>query len=337
MSRSLSGTRALVAALAAALTVAACGDPGRVLAAPAAAVGHEDLADHDLPKEVALPPGFSPEGIAFGRGSTFYVGSLSTGAIFRGDAVTGAGSLLVAEQPGRAKVGIKYDARTDRLYVAGGAFGVGYVFDASTGATLAVYRLADPSAGETFVNDVIVTADAAYFTDTSRPFIYRVALSAHGHGEHGGTLPGPEAVREIPLGGDFTFVPGELNANGIAVTPDGTRLIVVSTVTGRLYSVDPSTGHATEIDLRGATLVGGDGILLIGRTLYVVQGQLNQIGVVRLAHDFASGVVESPIRDPHLRFPSTIAAYSNALYAVNARFDVPPGPGVAYQVVRVPR
>jgi streptogramin lyase len=96
---------------------------------------------------IALPNGFWPEGITFGRGTTFYVGSLSTGAIFRGDARTGAGDLLVPPQPGREQVGLKYDQRCDRLVVAGGMTGQAYVYDASTGATLAVYQLADPAAG----------------------------------------------------------------------------------------------------------------------------------------------------------------------------------------------
>jgi hypothetical protein len=59
--------------------------------------------------------------------------------------------------------------------------------------------------------------------------------------------------------------------------------------------------------------------------------------VIRLSADLTSGVVERVITDPDLAFPSTIAAFGSSLYAVNARFDVAPGPDVEYQVVRVPR
>lgn len=43
-----------------------------------------------FPDTIALPAGFQPEGIASGRGSTFYAGSLANGAIIKGDLRTGA-------------------------------------------------------------------------------------------------------------------------------------------------------------------------------------------------------------------------------------------------------
>ena len=47
-----------------------------LVAAPAAAA---------FPTQINLPDGFQPEGIAIGRGSTFYSGSLAGAGIFRGD------------------------------------------------------------------------------------------------------------------------------------------------------------------------------------------------------------------------------------------------------------
>jgi sugar lactone lactonase YvrE len=315
------------------LTVALAGCSADALLRPSSPTVKAAVVAHPFPDVIALPDGFFPEGIAFGRGTTFYVGSLSTGAIFRGDARTGTGDLLVPAQPGREQVGMKYDQRGDRLFVAGGFAGQAYVYDASTGATLAVYQLADPAAGPTLVNDVVVSNDAAYFTDSFRPVIYRVPLGTSG------ALPAGGAVQEIPLTGEFEFIPNTVigNANGIAATPNGKQLLLVNTTTGRLYLVDPLTGQATEIDLGGGAVQDGDGILLVGHTLYVVQGPLDRIAVVRLSPDFTSGVIERTITDPDLRFPSTIAAFGSSLYAVNARFDVAPGPDVEYQVVRVSR
>jgi hypothetical protein len=148
-------------------SLAACADPtvtapGRALA-PATPVAAASAPV--FPDVIALPNGFAPEGIAFGRGTTFYVGSLATGAIYRGDARTGAGDLLVPAQAGRVHVGLEYDQRTDRLYVAGGATGRAYVYDASTGATLGTYQLA--AAGTGFINDVVALKDAVYFTNSS--------------------------------------------------------------------------------------------------------------------------------------------------------------------------
>ena len=281
------------------------------------------------PDVIPLPNGFFPEGIAFGRGTTLYVGSIATGAIFRGDARTGAGDLLVPPQPGREAIGLKYDQRRDWLFVAGGLTGQAYLYDASTGAALAMFQLADPTAGPTEVNDVAVLRDAAYFTDDARPVIYRIALRADG------TVP--SVVQTIPLTGDFQFIPGTYNANGIVATPDGSQLIIVNTATGSLYRVDPASGYANEIDLIGGDVVAGDGLVLAGRTLYVVQGYFNQITVVRLSADLASGVVERTITSETFAFPTTAALFGSALYAVNARLDVAPGPDVPYEVVRLQR
>ena len=47
------------------------------------------------PASIALPVGFQPEGIAVGAGSTFYVGSLHDGDIYRGSLRSGAGDLFI--------------------------------------------------------------------------------------------------------------------------------------------------------------------------------------------------------------------------------------------------
>jgi sugar lactone lactonase YvrE len=117
------------------------------------------------------------------------------------------------------------------------------------------------------VNDVVVLKDAAYFTDSFRAVLYRVPLG------RGCALPPADAVQAIPLSGDYVFTgdPFIGDANGIAATPNEKRLILVNTTTGALYVVDPATGRATAIDLGGASVPGGDGILLVGHTLYVVR------------------------------------------------------------------
>jgi hypothetical protein len=64
-----------------------------------------------------------------------FVASFNTGRVYRLDPITGKGSILVPGQTGRAGVGIKFDARTNLLFVAGGATGHAFVYDASTGPT----------------------------------------------------------------------------------------------------------------------------------------------------------------------------------------------------------
>jgi sugar lactone lactonase YvrE len=276
-----------------------------------------------FPQKIGLPDGFRPEGIAIGRGTTFYVGSIPTGAIYRGDLRTGEGSVFVPGAPGRAAIGVAVDKR-DRLFVAGGGTGMGFVYDAA-GKLVASYLLAG-GPGLTFVNDVVVTRDAAWFTDSNRDVVYRLGIAGDG------TLAA--AAESVPLGGDYQQVPGT-NLNGIEATPDGGTLIAVQSVTGRLFTIDPQTGAARLIDLGGTLLPNGDGLLLRGKTLYVVQNRLNQIAVVELAPDLASGEVTGFLTDPDFDVPTTIDRHGNRLYAVNARFSTPPTPTTKYDVVQV--
>ena len=284
-----------------------------------------------FPSIIDLPNGHQPEGIAIGKGTTFYVGSLANGSVYRGDLRTGVGSILVPGAAGRALTGLYVDDRHNYLFASGSTGGQGFVFDAATGATLATYQLAN--ATPTFVNDVIVTEDAAYFTDSFQPVLYRVPFGP------GGALPDQAAVERIPLGGDFVQVPGPFvfNSNGIEASSDGKWLLVVNSTSGDLYRVDPRTGVAVLVDLGGASLTDGDGLRLQGQTLYAVRNQLNQIVVIRLNRDWTSGSVEGTIADPNFDVPTTIGLFGNSLYVVNARFSTPPTPDTTYTVVRVPR
>ena len=74
--------------------------------------------------------------------------------------------------------------------------------------------------------------------------------------------------------------------NGIEATADGKTLMIVQSNTGKLFTVDQD-GVTDEIE--GAT-VGGDGLLLDGKTLYAVtRSPSDQIVVIQLAPDLSSG------------------------------------------------
>ena len=284
-----------------------------VAAGVAALGGLPAAAGPAFPGKIDLPKGFAPEGIAIGHGHAFYVGSIPTGAIYRGDLRTGEGRVLVPAAPGRQAIGLDVD-RNERLFVAGGPTGRAFVYDAGSGGLLAEYTL---TMGATFVNDVVVTRGGAYFTDSLQQQLYRVPLSP------GGALGA--AAETIPLSGDIAFVSG-FNLNGIDATPNGRTLVVVQSNLGRLFTVDPRTGVADEIDLGGETVTAGDGILLDGMTLYVVRNQQNRIAVVRLARDLGSGTLLTHLTHPDFSVPTTIAEFGQRLYAVNARFGTPVTP-----------
>jgi sugar lactone lactonase YvrE len=293
-----------------------------VLAVVAVVAASVAGAQSAFPSKIDLPDGFQPEGIAT-AGEQFYVGSIPTGAVYRGSLRTGAGALLVQPQAGRAAIGMKVDR--GRLFVAGGGTGSGYVYNAKTGALLRTYAF---STGGSFVNDVIVTRKAAWFTDSFKPVLYRVPLGPAGR-------PGaPTAFSTVSLSGDYVHAAG-FNVNGIDATPNGKTLIVVQSGTGKLFTVN-AMGSARAISLAGAESVpNGDGILLDGKTLYVVQNQLNVVAKIALAPNLRSGRVVRRISDPGFSVPTTIAELGSRLYAVNARFGTPPTPTTDYWVTQI--
>ncbi|MBU8861085.1 MULTISPECIES: superoxide dismutase [unclassified Micromonospora] len=287
-------------------------------AAPAPAAAHDRR-----PSVIALPDGFQPEGVA-AAGRYAWFGSRATGEIYRADLITGAGR-QVSPATGTPSLGLKVDRR-GRLFVAGGTAGDARVIDTRTGAVLARYRFAD---APTFVNDVTLTRDAAWFTDSNRPVLYRLPLG------RGGKLPPADGFTTLPLTGDFQQSGTGVNLNGIVPTPDGRGLIVVQSNTGTLFRVDPATGGTTAVDVPGTTFANGDGLLLLGRTLYVVQNRLNQVAVVELNRAGTTGVLRRVLTDPDFDVPTTVAAALGRLYLPNARFSTPPTPATPYTAVAV--
>lgn len=280
-----------------------------------------------FPKIIGLPDGFRPEGIALGKGSDFYAGSLANGAIYKGDLRTGQGGMLYPGASGEVSVGMSFDERSGYLFVAGGPTGMAKVFDTRSGEKVAEFGLAAPG---NFINDVIVTRQAAYFTNSSAAVFYKLPLSSYGR------LPNAADVVALPLSGDWMQVAG-FNANGIEAAANGKALIVVNSTTGNLYRVDPASGEADMIDLGGETVTAGDGLLLEGNTLYVMRNRANLIAVVELAPDFASGELVGGITDAAFDVPTTLLGFGEYIYAVNARFSTPPTPATSYDIVQVPQ
>lgn len=309
------------------LTAGAAAAGALLLGRPAVAAAHPRPSKPAPPSVIALPDGFRPEGIAIG-GSYAWFGSLGDGSLYRADLRTGKGRTF-SPGPGTPSVGLELDGR-GRLFVAGRAEGA-RVVDTRTGRVLAAYPLT--TATPTFANDVFLTGGAAWFTDSFQPALYALPLG------RGGALPRRDEVVTLRLSGDWAQAPGEtVNANGITRTPDGRALLVVQSGAGVLHRVDPRTGVTRAVDLGGAApLTNGDGLLLIGRTLYAVQNRQNAIDVLRLSPDGRRGSFTERITDPAFDVPTTVAAYRGRLYLPNARFTTTPTPETTYTAVAVDR
>ncbi|MER6342882.1 SMP-30/gluconolactonase/LRE family protein [Streptomyces sp. NPDC001595] len=302
--------RAVLGGAAAALTVAT--------GTTAAQAGNRPA----WPTQFPLPDGWLPEGITIGARPYAYLGSRADGAVLRADLRTGESEVLHAGTPGTASIGLKLD-RDGLLYVAGGGGGTAKIVDARTGALEHTYQLT-ASSGQ-FINDVILHEDRAWFTDSRAAVLYGVP--------RGRTGP----VRELPLTGSWEQLPGVNNANGIVTAPDGRDLIVVKSTPGTLYRVSPRTGEAVEITLIGQdTVVNGDGLLRIGRTLYVVQNRLNTVSVWHLDPAATTATLRTTLTDPRFDVPTTAARWGNRLYLVNARFTSPQTPETTFDAVAVP-
>jgi sugar lactone lactonase YvrE len=271
-------------------------------------------------RSVPIPDDFQPEGVAV-EGSTFYVGSLKDGDIYRGDLETGKGEVFI-DVTGRAALGMKVDAARQRLFVAGGPSGRGYVYGLKKGRTLATFRFTKP--GQTLVNDVVVTKRAAYFTDSFAPRIYKVPIAPDGSFGRSRTVEvsGPAAAPTDGFG-----------LNGIDATHRGKTLVVAHSAFGAVFTVNPHNGKSRRVAVTKGTLVPGtvDGILLDGKHLWVVENAENTLVKLQLSSDLRRAQVTASVRDPLFRFPTTVADYGCKLALVNARFDLglpPPfGPG----------
>lgn len=279
-------------------------------ALPATAVPPSDV--------IVLDGATSAEGIAAGRGTTFYAGELETGDIFQGNIRTGIATEIIVAPGDRMAAGMKFDPRTNLLFVAGGTGGNAYVYNTVTRDPVAEITLAPG-----FINDVTLTPRGAWFTNSAAAELYFVPVSHHG--ELGDvvtlTLSGPAA----DLSGDF-------NLNGIASAKGGRVLFVAHSGTGEIYTVNPETGASAVVE--GVSVPNVDGILVHGQRLWAVQNFSNEISRIDLSNNFSSGVIEDVITSEHFQIPTTAALFGNVLAAVNAKFDEPTAD--LHEVVLVP-
>ncbi|MDQ0689309.1 SMP-30/gluconolactonase/LRE family protein [Arthrobacter sp. W4I7] len=288
------------------------------LALPAAA--SESSGDDDV---IVLQGAKSAEGIAAGEGTTFFAGELNTGDIFRGDIREGKAKRIIDAPEGRMAVGMKADVSNDLLFVAGGATGKAYVYNTETRKTVAEVTLTTKTGS--FINDVTLTDDGAWFTNSKYGELYLVKVS------HSGEVR--KAVRTLTVKGDAASAlgPNDFGMNGIAVAEDGDTLIVAHTRDEALYAVDPETGKSDRI--KGRDLEFIDGILVKGHTLWAVQNMDNQISRVELSDDLSSFKVEDVIKSKNFDIPTTVAKFGDTLAAVNAKFG---RQAARYEVVLVP-
>ena len=251
-----------------------------------------------------------PEGITEGPGTTFFVGSLGDGTIYRGDAATGeAGVFLPPDGDGRQAIaGLDID-RHGRLIACDIEGAQVFAYDLRTRRLVA--RRAIPVAGA-LPNDVVVVGDSAYLTDTGNPLIWRLPAGPDGIGE-------PEVAVDLSR----WDVADPAYLNGIVAHPDGRLLLAASQGEGGVpWRVDLEDRTASPVDLGGYDF-NADGMLADGDVLYGVtnRGQTHEdavfsVSVARLAADWRSGTILGELTDEAWDTPTTIAQADGQLLVV---------------------
>ena len=294
------------------LTLSACSPQGQEQEQASAPAQPAALVARPLPQTIEYP-----EGIAWDSASgVYYVASAADGAIVRVTMADNTATLVAPGgrpgSPAAADFPIALGARLDeagRLWVAGGVGGDVRVVDPRTGTT--VKRLTRQGGPPSLLNDLAFAGGSAYVTDSSRPVIWRASQTDQ---EIGDLEPWLELDALIP------YADGP-NLNGIVATADGSTLIAVQMNTGLLWRIDIATRTASQIDLRGALLRGGDGLVLDDHRLYATIQDTNEIVAIDLTNDFSSGLIAGRLRDDRFVAPATAFLENDRLYVVVSQMN----------------
>ena len=255
-------------------------------------------------------PAGNPEGVAFDqRSNAFFVSITGDGAIYRGTLDGDTVSPFIGGGAGRAAVGL--EVRRGKLYVAGGPTGSITVYDIASGQTVATFQTGTGG----FLNDLVVTRRGdVYVTDSFRPTLWHVTAAQV---RAGAGTPQALDVSAIP------YEAGEFNLNGIVATSSRT-LVAVDTNSGGLFRIELGNGGASVREIaqvEGATVPGGDGMLLDQGRLVVVQGDPAQLSFLKLRGGARRATLERTQTSDLLRGPSTVDRAKGLYLVVNADFD----------------
>jgi hypothetical protein len=268
-------------------------------------------------------PAGNPEGVAFDRQSkAFFVSITAGGAIYRGTLGSDVVSPFIQGASGGAAIGI--EVQRGKLYVAGGPTGSITVYDLASRQVVAQFQTGTGG----FLNDLVVTGRGDVFvTDSFRPVLWHVTAEQV---DAGSGTPQALDVSEIP------FESGQFNLNGI-VSRGSRRLVVVDTNSGKLFRIelgsDLSSIRAID-EIPGATVLGGDGLLLDRGRLVVVQGSPAQLSFLKLRAGARQATQQGTRTSDKLRGPSTVDRADGLYLVVNADFETSKRP---FTVAGLPR
>lgn len=270
-----------------------------------------------LSKLINLPAGVRAEGIAHAAGSNYVAADFATGTIYLIDVASEL--ITTAVRPPTPRIGVGLFVTKKYIVNAGagptrGAPTAGlHVYDVVTGQEAASCSVDDG----VFVNDVVADSEYAYYTDSGRPYVYRLSLQS---------LPMCQ-VDMIQLPPPFS---GEgFRANGIIKFRGG--LVVANRELGSLFFIDLlRKNRASRLTPNDAVLYA-DGLDIAYRNsqsfLYVAQNRLNLITEWSISMSGDRKVSVKKRRDfsrPNIfRTPTTVAVSGHTVVVANFNFEAP--------------
>ena len=273
-----------------------------VLVLAAAAPAGERSRTYAIPGDKVFP-----EGVAYDAANrAFYVGSTTDGQIYRGRIDGPAAAPFLPGGSGGRTTATGMKVAGKRLYVAGAGTGRVFVYALPSKKLVATFRTG--SGG--FLNDLVVERDGdVIVTDSMRPYLFRITARQ--------VSAGKGTPQKIPYD---TGAKGGFNANGIVSVGDD-RVVFVDTGDGTLSYVNTDRRGSLKVKLTGGPLTNGDGLVLRGRTLYVVRNALGKIAKVQLSKTARSARVLGQKGDATFAYPTTAAVAGDRLLVVNSQFD----------------
>jgi hypothetical protein len=165
------------------------------------------------------------------------------------------------------------------------------------------------------LNDLAVTDDGVYVTDTANPVLWFLPRDS---GADAPLVPIDFSMTQDALGEPFQL-------NGIEALDDGT-LVAVHFFNGKLFHIDPHPPggglNIAVVDLGGYSLTVGDGMRAMGDVLWVTRGAAGDtVDRVALCPSHNCGTVTAGEPDPTLSFPTDVEIRGGELLVVNSQFD----------------
>jgi hypothetical protein len=279
-----------------------------------------------------LPDGYKPEGIASDGGSGFFVCSVR-GRVWHHNLATKQGSPVVGSEvsaPILALTGLKYCPQQRALFLAGAMHARGYIFylkQASNGTFSVTRRVTIKFPPGSYVNDVALGPQQAFFSDSWNPKLHAIPRFPNG------SAPYPQ-LTTYTLVGMPPAPPPLLASNGLAVLPadnssssrNTTTVVIAHWASGGLYTVQLQQGRATTQAVAVPTTIAGrrsglDGVITQGRrTVYVGDNLNNRVIQYRLSPDLRSANVSCVIASRSFDGTGTVALAHGRLWATNMRF-----------------